>query len=417
MPLTRDTVVGTKFNAQNPDRVLASSLDIAPAAPVHSNKFQAVEQPIVVVAAPESDADPTWIGMVQISPDNGTTFADLVIQGQPVVLTAANTMLTISVCGVFRVSCDSARVNFSTYPFSMTHEPMAPMVKYSSVVDSGPQGSQGFQGTPGAQGPQGFQGRQGFQGVTGAGAQGPQGAAGTQGAQGSQGPQGVGFSGSQGPQGAGGVQGAQGPQGFQGQIGLAGTQGVQGIQGPQGTQGIGAQGTQGVQGVQGATGTQGPQGFQGTQGITGSGAQGAQGVQGPQGFQGTQGVTGSGAQGTQGVQGTQGAQGATNLPINSQSANYTTVLGDAGGAVLHPASDANARTFTIASNASVAYVLGSTLTFINRTAQVLSIAIATDTMTLAGTTTTGTRSLAQNGIATAVKDSTTGWLINGTGLT
>ena len=45
------------------------------------------------------------------------------------------------------------------------------------------------------------------------------------------------------------------------------------------------------------------------------------------------------------------------------------------------------------------------------------IAITTDTMTLVNSTTTGTRSLAQNGIATAIKVSSTGWIIAGWGLT
>jgi hypothetical protein len=46
----------------------------------------------------------------------------------------------------------------------------------------------------------------------------------------------------------------------------------------------------------------------------------------------------------------------------------------------------------------------------------LSIAITSDTMTLAGTASTGTRTLAVNGIATALKLASTSWLISGTGL-
>jgi hypothetical protein len=38
-------------------------------------------------------------------------------------------------------------------------------------------------------------------------------------------------------------------------------------------------------------------------------------------------------------------------------------------------------------------------------------------MTLAGTTTTGTRTLAENGVATAIKVTSTTWIINGTGIT
>lgn len=109
--------------------------------------------------------------------------------------------------------------------------------------------------------------------------------------------------------------------------------------------------------------------------------------------------------------------GFRNIPQNSQSAAYTTVLSDAGGHLLHPAADTNARTFTIDSNANVAYPIGTAITFVNETSQVLSIAITTDTLTLAGSTTTGTRSLAQNGVATALKVTSTKWIISGTGLT
>jgi len=111
------------------------------------------------------------------------------------------------------------------------------------------------------------------------------------------------------------------------------------------------------------------------------------------------------------------AVGYRNVPINSQSTAYTAVLTDSGKVIFHPSTDANARTFTIPANASVAYPLGTVLTFINMTTQVISIAITTDTMYLAGTGTTGTRSLAIYGMATAIKMTSTTWLISGSGLT
>ena len=104
------------------------------------------------------------------------------------------------------------------------------------------------------------------------------------------------------------------------------------------------------------------------------------------------------------------------VPENSQSANYTTVLADAGKFIYHPATDNNARTFTIAANASVAYAIGTVISFVNMI-NTLTIAIATDTMTLAGTGTTGSRTLAANGVCTAMKIGTTAWIISGTGLT
>lgn len=109
--------------------------------------------------------------------------------------------------------------------------------------------------------------------------------------------------------------------------------------------------------------------------------------------------------------------GFRGVPQNSQSAAYTLVAADAGKHILHPSADANARTFTIPANGSVAYPVGTAITFVNQTAEVVSIAITTDTLTLAGTTTTGTRSLAQNGVATAIKITSTSWIISGTGLT
>jgi len=109
--------------------------------------------------------------------------------------------------------------------------------------------------------------------------------------------------------------------------------------------------------------------------------------------------------------------GYLNTPVNSQSAAYTLVLADAGKTILHPSSDANARTFTIPANGSVAYATGTVLTFINMTSQVVTIDITTDTMYLAGTGSTGSRSLAQYGIATAVKIDSTNWVISGNGLT
>ncbi len=105
------------------------------------------------------------------------------------------------------------------------------------------------------------------------------------------------------------------------------------------------------------------------------------------------------------------------IPQNSKSADYTTVASDAGKQIFHPSSDANARTFTIDSNAHVAYGIGTAITFVNQSASVVTIAITDDTLTLANSTSTGNRSLAQNGIATALKVDATNWIISGTGLT
>lgn len=110
--------------------------------------------------------------------------------------------------------------------------------------------------------------------------------------------------------------------------------------------------------------------------------------------------------------------GHLSAPItqNSQSGAYTTVLSDANRHVLHPSSDNVARTFTIAANASVAYPIGTAITFVNEI-NTVTIAINSDTLTLAGSGATGSRSLLANGIATALKVASTKWVISGTGLT
>lgn len=106
--------------------------------------------------------------------------------------------------------------------------------------------------------------------------------------------------------------------------------------------------------------------------------------------------------------------GFRNIPQNSQSTAYTTVMADKGKGILHPAADTTARTFTIDSNANVAYPIGTAITFINQNAAgVLTIAITSDTMRLAGAGTTGSRTLAANGVATAIKIATTEWIISG----
>jgi len=94
------------------------------------------------------------------------------------------------------------------------------------------------------------------------------------------------------------------------------------------------------------------------------------------------------------------------------------VLGDAGKHILHAAVDDNARTFTIPANASVAFPIGTAVTFINLApADDVTIAITSDTIYWAGDGTSGSRTLKPYGIATAIKVTSTIWLISGVGLT
>ena len=106
--------------------------------------------------------------------------------------------------------------------------------------------------------------------------------------------------------------------------------------------------------------------------------------------------------------------GYLEIPQNSQTISYQAVLADSGK---HIYMNGASLTFTIPANGTVAYPIGTAMTIVNGNATALSIAITTDVLTKSGTTTTGTRTLAQNGIATIIKVSATSWLVNGTGLT
>jgi len=105
------------------------------------------------------------------------------------------------------------------------------------------------------------------------------------------------------------------------------------------------------------------------------------------------------------------------LPQNSKSSNYTLVASDSGKHILHPSSDVNARTYTIPANSSVPYPIGTHITLVNQSTQTVSIAINSDSLILAGSGNTGTRILAQYGLATILKIEPTVWYIRGEGLT
>jgi hypothetical protein len=108
--------------------------------------------------------------------------------------------------------------------------------------------------------------------------------------------------------------------------------------------------------------------------------------------------------------------GFRNIPQNAQTGSYTLVAADSGKHIYH-AVGAGAATYTIPANGSVAYAIGTALSFVNLSSTSISIAITTDTMYLGGTGTTGTRTLAQYGTATALKITSTAWIITGSGLT
>jgi hypothetical protein len=106
--------------------------------------------------------------------------------------------------------------------------------------------------------------------------------------------------------------------------------------------------------------------------------------------------------------------GYLGMPQNA-TGTATLTIADAGR---HIYVTSASQTITIPANSSVAFPIGTAIAFIaGPSATTVSIAITTDTMYLAGTGTTGTRTLAAYGMATAVKVAATTWYINGSGLT
>lgn len=101
-------------------------------------------------------------------------------------------------------------------------------------------------------------------------------------------------------------------------------------------------------------------------------------------------------------------------PQNSATTGaYGILAADAGKHIYSTAT----RTITIPANGTIAMPIGSTIIFVAGTGATVTIAITTDTMYLAGTGTTGSRTLAAFGMATAIKITSTSWMISGYGLT
>jgi len=105
--------------------------------------------------------------------------------------------------------------------------------------------------------------------------------------------------------------------------------------------------------------------------------------------------------------------GYLEIPQNAQSSAYTCVLTDSGK---HISITGTGTVITIPANSSIAYPIGTAITFFSN-GVASSVAITTDTMILAGSASTGTRTLAANAVATALKVSSTTWVISGAGVT
>lgn len=106
--------------------------------------------------------------------------------------------------------------------------------------------------------------------------------------------------------------------------------------------------------------------------------------------------------------------GYKDAPQNTQTTSYTLALSDRGKSIVM---NGTSLTLTIPANASIAFPPGATIVGVNKNATALTVAITTDTLVLAGTSTTGSRSVATNGLFTLYKSLTGEWLISGSGVT
>ena len=110
------------------------------------------------------------------------------------------------------------------------------------------------------------------------------------------------------------------------------------------------------------------------------------------------------------------------MPQNPKAAtgtfSYTLLSSDAGKHIYYTGTPTSAA-LVIPANSAVAFEIGTTIVVMNDlgAATNVSISITTDTLQLAGTGTTGTRTLARYGVATITKVTATKWIISGNGLT
>lgn len=104
--------------------------------------------------------------------------------------------------------------------------------------------------------------------------------------------------------------------------------------------------------------------------------------------------------------------GYRGLPQNSQTGAYTLALADQGKMI-----NTTTGGVVIPANGSVAFPIGAAISIFNNSGSNQTISITTDTLRLAGTATTGSRTLAQYGLATCVKVAATTWAISGAGVT
>jgi hypothetical protein len=106
--------------------------------------------------------------------------------------------------------------------------------------------------------------------------------------------------------------------------------------------------------------------------------------------------------------------GYMGMPQTSTAISRSFAAADAGK---HIYVTSSGTTQTIPANGTVAFPIGTSIVLVNGSGVSTTIAITTDTLRLANSTSTGSRVLASNGMCTLLKINSTEWIASGNGLT
>jgi hypothetical protein len=108
--------------------------------------------------------------------------------------------------------------------------------------------------------------------------------------------------------------------------------------------------------------------------------------------------------------------GYRDVPQNAQSGNYTAALGDAGKHLY--STNAGAQTFTLPTNASVAFPVGTAITIVNNGTTAITMTTTSTTVYKAGTSAAWASggNLGVRGLCTFLKVATDTWFVSGSGL-
>jgi hypothetical protein len=107
--------------------------------------------------------------------------------------------------------------------------------------------------------------------------------------------------------------------------------------------------------------------------------------------------------------------GFRGIPVTTQDTNYTFILSDSGKMTRH--TSGTGHSYTIPPNSSVNYPVGTVLLARNVGTGVITLTRGSGvTLRLAGSSSSGDKSLAQWGLATLIQEATDTWVVSGPGV-